>query len=47
MREMLPFPLALHLGSASDVIKAIRADAVDYLNLGGSMVNFVKTAAIA
>ena len=47
MREVLPFPLALHLGSASDVIKAIRADAVDYLNLGGSMVNFVKTAAIA
>ena len=32
---------------ASDVIKAIRADAVDYLNLGGSMVNFVKSAAIA
>ncbi len=47
MRGELPFPLALHLGGASDVIKAIRADAVDYLNLGGSMVNFVKAAAIA
>ena len=35
MRGELPFPLALHLGGASDVIKAIRADAVDYLNLGG------------
>ena len=47
MRGELPFPLALHLGGASDVIKAIRADAVDYLNLGGSMANFVKAAAIA
>ena len=47
MRDKLSFPLALHLGDAESVIKAIRADAVDYLNLGGSMVNFVKAAAIA
>ena len=28
MREMLPFPLALHLSNPSDIIKAIRADAI-------------------
>ncbi|MCH8295585.1 hypothetical protein IH992_31260 [Candidatus Poribacteria bacterium] len=47
MREKLPFPLALHLGGTEHVLKAIKADCVDYLNLGGSMVNFVKAAAIA
>jgi muconate cycloisomerase len=47
MRGKLPFPLALHLGGAEGVLKAIKADCVDYLNLGGSMVNFVKAAAIA
>ncbi|MBI1925638.1 hypothetical protein HYR99_15460 [Candidatus Poribacteria bacterium] len=47
LKDKLPFPLALHLGDAASVLKAIRADAVDYLNLGGSMVNFVKCAAIA
>jgi glucarate dehydratase len=47
MRGKLTFPLALHLGGGEAVIKAIRADAVDYLNLGGSMVDFAKSAAIA
>ena len=47
MRGKLPFPLALHLGGPEAVLTAIKADCVDYLNLGGSMVNFVKAAAIA
>ena len=40
-------PVALHLGAPSDIINAIKAEAVDYLNLGGSMVQFVRNAAIA
>ncbi|NLG51160.1 MAG: hypothetical protein GX552_13715, partial [Chloroflexi bacterium] len=40
-------PVALHLGSPMDIIQAIKAEAVDYLNLGGSMVQFVRNAAIA
>jgi muconate cycloisomerase len=40
-------PVALHLGGPHDIISAIKAEAVDYLNLGGSMVQFVRNAAIA
>jgi len=40
-------PVALHLGSPLDIIQAIKAEAVDYLNLGGSMVQFVRNTAIA
>jgi muconate cycloisomerase len=47
LREKLPFPVALHLGDAKSVLKAVRADAADYLNLGGTMVDFLKCAAIA
>jgi muconate cycloisomerase len=47
MRRELPFPLALHLSDPKDVIAAIRKDCVDYLNLGGGMVQFVRSAAIA
>jgi muconate cycloisomerase len=46
-REKTSIPVALHLGSPQDVINAIKVEACDYMNLGGSMVNFVKTAAIA
>jgi muconate cycloisomerase len=47
MRAKIHFPLALHLGDGRDVIEAVKAEACDYLNLGGSMVNFMKTTAIA
>jgi len=40
-------PVALHLGDPNDIISAIKAEAVDYLNLGGGMVQFVRNAAIA
>jgi len=40
-------PVALHLGSPRDIINAIKSEACDYLNLGGSMVQFVRNAAIA
>jgi len=40
-------PVALHLSDPHDIISAIKAEAVDYLNLGGGMVQFVRNAAIA
>lgn len=40
-------PVALHLGDPYDIINAIKAEAVDYLNLGGGMIQFVRNAAIA
>ena len=40
-------PVALHLGAPTDIINAIKAEAVDYLNLGGGMIQFVRNAAIA
>jgi muconate cycloisomerase len=47
LREQGVVPVAQHLGSPVDIIKAIKAEAVDYLNLGGSMVQFVRNAAMA
>jgi len=47
MKREMKIPLALHLGSPKAVIDAIQKDCVDCLNLGGSMVSFVKLAAIA
>jgi muconate cycloisomerase len=47
LREQGVVPVALHLGSPTDIINAIKAEAVDYLNLGGSMVQFIRNAAIA
>lgn len=46
-RQQNVCPVALHLGDPHDIIAAIKAEAVDYLNLGGSMVQFVRNAAIA
>jgi muconate cycloisomerase len=46
-RQKTSVPVTLHLGSPQDVINAIKAEACDYMNLGGSMVNFVKCATIA
>ena len=47
LREQGVVPVALHLGNPHDIISAIKAEAVDYLNLGGSMVQFVRNAAMA
>ena len=46
-REHGVVPVALHLGDPHDVISAIKAEAVDYLNLGGGMVQFSRNAAMA
>ena len=47
MREKLPFPLAITPRTPREALRAVRAGASDYLNLGGSMVGFLKAAAIA
>src|ERR1051326_167166 len=47
IRAATSIPVALHLGNPQDIISAIKVEAVDYMNLGGSMVQFVKNAAIA
>ncbi len=47
LREHGVVPVALHLGSPQDIVNAIKAEAVDYLNLGGSMIQFVRNAAMA
>lgn len=40
-------PVALHLTTPSEIINAIKAEAVDYLNLRGGMIQFVRNASIA
>ena len=40
-------PVALHLGKPTDIVNAIKAEAVDYLNLSGGMVQFTHNAAMA
>jgi muconate cycloisomerase len=47
LRAATTIPVALHLGNPHDIVNAIKAEAVDIFNLGGSMWNFVKNAAIA
>ena len=45
--EATDIPIAMHLGSGSDVIRAVKAGVVDCVNLGGSMMGFAKSAAVA
>jgi len=47
LRQRVRIPIAAHLGQATDVLNAIKANAVDYLNLGGGMFHFVRLATIA
>jgi len=47
MRQKTTVPMALHLGEATDVVNAVKREACDYLNLGGSMSQFVRMANIA
>jgi muconate cycloisomerase len=46
-RQQAVVPVALHLKEPNDIINAIKAEAVDYFNLGDGMVQFVRNAAIA
>jgi muconate cycloisomerase len=45
--SQLHIPLALHLGRAEEVVAALQKDCIDYFNLGGGMVQFVRMAGIA
>jgi muconate cycloisomerase len=46
-REAGVVPVALHLGGPHEIFQALKAEAVDYLNLGGGMVQFMRNAALA
>lgn len=47
LRAATTIPVALHLANPHDIVNAIKAEAIDIFNLGGTMWNFVKNAAIA
>ena len=47
LREKTWIPQALHLGSPSAVLAALKAEAVDYLNIGGSATQVRSCAALA
>lgn len=47
LREKTHIPIALHLGAPAEVLRALKAECVDYLNLGGSALDVRKTAALA
>jgi muconate cycloisomerase len=47
LREATTIPVALHLSNPHDIINAIKVEAVDCMNVVGSMAQFVKNAAIA
>lgn len=46
-RTAVTVPVALHLGNPRDVVNAIKAEACDHFNLNGSMIGFVRMAAMA
>jgi muconate cycloisomerase len=46
IRAAIDVPLALHLSDPQRIVQAIAAEACDYYNLGGGMVDFVRNAAI-
>ena len=47
LRGKTHIPLALHLGAPSDVLKALKAECIDYVNLGGNAMQVRKAAAVA
>ena len=47
LREKTHIPIALHLGAPSDVLAALKAECVDYVNLGGSALQVRQAAALA
>ncbi|MDE2700983.1 MAG: mandelate racemase, partial [Gemmatimonadota bacterium] len=47
LRAATIIPVALHLANPHDIINAIKVEAVDIFNLGGSMWQFIYNAAIA
>ncbi len=47
LREKTHIPQALHLGGIDLVLKALKAECIDYLNLGGPALQVRKAAALA
>jgi L-alanine-DL-glutamate epimerase-like enolase superfamily enzyme len=47
LREKTWIPQALHLGAPAGVLAALKAEAVDYINLGGHATGVRKAAALA
>ncbi len=47
LREKSQIPMALHLGAPAGVLQALKAECIDYVNLGGSALQVRKAAALA
>ena len=47
LREKTHIPQALHLGPPGGVLAALKAECIDYVNLGGSAQSLRKSAALA
>jgi galactonate dehydratase len=47
IHEEIGLPVAMHVGSGPQIIRAVKAEVVDCFNLGGSLVGFQKNAATA
>ncbi|MDP6700169.1 MAG: enolase C-terminal domain-like protein, partial [Candidatus Latescibacteria bacterium] len=47
IHEEIELPVAMHVGSGPQIIRAVKAEVVDCFNLGGSLVGFQKNAATA
>lgn len=47
IKEAIDLPVAMHLGNGEGVIRAVKAEVVDCVNLGGGLVGFMKNAAVA
>lgn len=47
LREKTHIPIALHMGAPAGVLAALKAEAVDHINLGGSAVQVRRSAALA
>ena len=47
IHEAISIPVAMHLGSGPDIIRAVNAGVVDCVNLGGGLVGYGRNAAVA
>lgn len=47
LREKTHIPIALHLGAPAGVLAALKAECIDYVNLGGSALQVRQAAALA
>jgi len=47
LREKTHIPIAMHMGAPAGILAALKAEAIDYVNIGGSAVQLRKAAAVA